>query len=524
MSRKRLRPDYVIRNYSYACKIMGPVPQIVWNTARKMQWLWNGLVEMHDKVLDGFSEDTTKQQKTAAYDAFWRNAYTFIKDTGDAYGLSCWQKWHVLDTFKDSQKRWSKKRSGKPSSHYGLKRILIPHRTDPGGVDAEWLYTDHDRKHTAILEPTEGHHWRDAYMTIGGERVQLRVLLHREIPEGAILKRVALVGRYEPSFRTPQHNGWEWEFLASIEMPAPEPAKPARRAMALDLGWRVREDGIRVAVVTDGEHFWEWILPFDLSNAQMRRRQRFYAERGLTLQTTGNWRELWDMQSSIDMALEDCKRHLRNLDITAWPEEAKLLMAQLTKVRATGLRHLRRTLEESGIVIKALTIWEEAYTLAIRRRRGAEIHCQRSRNHLYRHLADWLARHADIVSWEGNLDLKRLAEEDSDSFAIRHGQKYRQIAGLSVLRQYIRESVAKYGRTLLDVNMNKTSRICSVCFGEIAKTSKLEVSCDNGHFEDTDINSSLNLYRAIPVAQRRMLRELPQIDREQLARGLRRLA
>jgi hypothetical protein len=523
MPRKRLRPDYVIRNYSYACTIAGPVPQVVWDTARHMQNLWNMLVEMHDKILIGWDNETPKQVKTAAYDAFWRDAYTCIKDQGDTYGLSCWQKWHILDTFKDAQKRWSKKRGGRPSVHYGLKKILIPHRTDSGGVDANWLFTDHERKHTALLEPKPGRFWRKGYMTIGNERVPLRVLMHRDLPEGAILKRVALVGRYEPSFRTERHNGWEWQFLASIEMPAPTPAPPARRALAIDFGWRVRKDGIRVAVVTDGEHFWELVLPFDLANNHMRRREKHFQALHLPLTATGDWRKLWDMQSDIDLAMETCKKKLAAIKIDHWPDEAQMLMSHVHSMRAKGLRTLRQILYTSGMTVGYLEEWHKAHTVALRIRRSCEIHCQRSRNALYRNFADWIARHADTVIWEEDLHLRDIAETPNapTDYGLKHSQKYRQMAGVSTLRQYIRESLKKYGRTLLDT---KSPRTCSVCLAPMVKSKDLEVACEDGHWEDVDINNALTLFRAIPVAQRRMMREMPAIDRDQLKRGLRILA
>ena len=56
------------------------------------------------------------------------------------------------------------------------------------------------------------------------------------------------------------------------------------------------------------------------------------------------------------------------------------------------------------------------------------------------------------MSWEGDLDLKELAEApiDPTDYALKESTKYRQMAGLSLLRTYIRERMARAGKTILD--------------------------------------------------------------------------
>lgn len=523
MPRARLRPDYVCRNYTYACRISHPVPQVLWDTARAMQALWNRLVAHHDALTTPWTEETTRDVKRQAYDAFWAEAYTLVRDEGEALGLDCWPKWHVYDTFQAAQKRWRRGQGGRPKAHAGLRRLVIPYRTASGGVPLAWLWHDTPRKHTALVLG----HDRDTpgYMTMGGERVRCRVILHRLPPAEAILKRVALLGTFEPSLRTAQHDGWQWRFQLSLEMPPPGALPSQGRSAGMDVGWRVRADGLRVAVITDGVHCWEWRLPFDLANTKLRRRQRLYARHHATLESPGSWRQLWALQAEADRLLEECKAALATADHRLWPADAQALWAQAARVRAGGLRRLRRLLDDAGVVCVPLAAWASRYAVLLRRVRGAQIHLLRAREHLYRHLADWLARHFDVVSWEGDLDLHALAATDTPPEpALDASRKYRHMAGLSVLRGYVREALARYGRHLVDQKAAYTTQTCATCGAPVPPGAALVTTCVAGHAADQDVTAARNLWQALPDTERPVPPAPPGVDRAQMSRGVHRLA
>jgi hypothetical protein len=305
MPRKRLRPGWPVRNYTYACLIVGEPPQQLWDTARSMQTLWNLLIDLHEAMREGWTDDSpAKAVKAQAYqDLLGAQGHVYLacRDEGERLGLSAWQKWHVHDTFQAAMRAWRKHQRAAPRTHHGLTRILLPHRTDSGGVRIAWLWRDGDQKHTAILPPDEGHHHRRGYTTVGGVRIPLRVLLHRPLPEDAILKRLALVGTYEPSFRRPDHNGWQWQLQMSLELPPVDEAPPPTgRVAGIDLGWRVWDYGLRVAVISDGEgHHWELAIPWDMPNRGLRRRQAWHMRDGTSLDATGSWRQLWTWNVSF---------------------------------------------------------------------------------------------------------------------------------------------------------------------------------------------------------------------------------
>ena len=527
MPRARLRPDFERRNYTYDCQIRGPVPQAVWDTARAMQTLWNGLVERHDALTAPWDIETTHAEQRAGYTTFWQEAYSYVRDEGDRLALPCWPKWHIYESFQAAQRRWTRHLGGKPRAHHGLRTILVPHRTDAGGVPTAWLWRDTPSKHTALLPPDPGHHPVNGYTTVGGTRIPLRIFLHRPFPDGAMLKRIALLGHYEPSFRTERKDGWQWRIQFALEIPPFPQAPRVGRSGGLDLGWRVQKDGLRIAVLTDGMHCWEWRLPWDMANARQRRRQTWGVEHGLpALETTGNWQRLWAWQGDIDAQLDACKRALLGIEKHAWPDAALQLWQGHVKMRAGGLRRLARMLQQHDIAVPLLEAWLMEHTLRQRRFRGAQLRLLRQRNSLYRLLADWLARSFDVLSWEGDLNLKKMAEDVTDQIALEHAKKYRQMAGLSVLRQDIREALAKRGRRLVETPAAWTTRRCSVegCDGLIVPTAALQLQCSNGHWEDTDVNSAANLWVAIPRAIRSTSRIVPLIDRVPLERSIHVLA
>lgn len=516
----RLRPDYQRITYSYACTLLHPIPETLWTTARAMQTLWNRLVAAHDILVETLDPDTPKDVKYASYGMFWHEAYLIVRDEGERLALTAWPKWHIYDTFRLAQQAWARGRANKPKIHHGLRQIIIPHRMQSGGVPVEWLWRDGPDKHTAILPPLVGHHWRDGYMTVGGERIAWRILLHREVPTEAILKRVALTGRFEPSLRHQGDDGWRWSVLLSLEIPPWPSAEPTGRSMGLDVGWRVRKTGLRVAVVTDGTRAWELLLPWENANRQLRRRQQHYASKdGVALETTGNWRRLWTWQSEIDQALEACKAALRSLDHTTWPEEARQMWQGHVRMRSGGLRRLARVLLADGCTVTCLDEWLVRHAVSQRRFRGAQLHILNQRKALYRLFAEWIARYADVVSWEGDLNLKTLAEADvTGNAALQQARKYRQMAGLTQLRQYIHEALAKRGRQVVDHEAAYTTQRCSVegCLGVITPGADLFLYCSEGHGEDQDVNAARVLWQDIPHSQRTMSRHVPLVDRDAL--------
>ena len=101
---------------------------------------------------------------------------------------------------------------------------------------------------------TEGQEWRYARLRVGSNAdrspvwLEIPIVYHRDIPADALIKsasatRRVLAGKVR----------WQLNVMVSLPMPVP---KVGERAIALDIGWRLLPQGVRVAYWQDaaGKH------------------------------------------------------------------------------------------------------------------------------------------------------------------------------------------------------------------------------------------------------------------------------
>lgn len=504
MPRKKLRPENTPYVYAYDIQIPD-VPEIVFEVAKGQRDLWNWLAVEHSALVARVAE-ADKSLKKAAYDEFWKQAYNHTKTEGERLGLPSRAKWQVLDAFKASQSKWAKKQGGMPSIKRGLRKINIENVTESGtGASVRWIFTDSNRKPFHLRRPSG---LVRGYFKINDERVHFSTVLHREMETDCILKRYALCGTYEPAFRE-----WRWKLILLMERP-PRPQMHGNVVASMDMGWRRREDGLRIGVIyaADGAH--EIFLPFDLANRSERKQAARFGDTEMTRDIRG----IWDLQAIQDLALESCKKTLRAMDRSAWPEDAREGMAGIVKMRAGGLRKIRRALYDAGIVITCLEEWHARHVELSKRIRKAQLRIFATRNAIYRNLAAWLSRNCAVLAWEDDLSLKDLAEDESGQHAIDNAQKYRQFAGLSILRGYIREKMAS---RIPPIPGSYTTQECQICGGHVEPGAAVMLACENGHLRDQDLNAALALYNRLPEELRAMPGGRLSVDRSQISRNLR---
>ncbi|HZS03789.1 MAG TPA: hypothetical protein VFD58_02860 [Blastocatellia bacterium] len=278
------------------------------------------------------------------------------------------------------------------------------------------------------------------------------------------------------------------------------------RAAGLDLGWRVREDGLRVGYLTDDSgHRYELLLPFVFGNSNARRRERYERERGFTPWDTTDWRALAELQAAEDALIEDCKARLalvEEADRVGWPEATRRRFTILQKVRSAGLRRAFRELSEAGVTgdtVQILTEWQGKADVMRKRIRVAQLKSADKRRDSYRKLADWLSRNFDQLVWEGDFNLKGLAEAPGGDYARKNSRRYRFVASLHTLRLYIEQSFAKRGRALVNCGAAYSSRVCPQCGCRIEPSPGLLVECENGHRGDQDALTSRLLLSTLGV-------------------------
>jgi len=497
-----------------------------------MRDLWNELVSIFEKAVNLDTKDEanvpqlSKEDRQAVYLPLQyrktveteKNVATYQRATelwtGSVPSLHLigWQYKGVLPSacyeaviarFLVTVKEWSKapKVKGPPRRKFGLDQINVPLVFNEG-KPTDWLSSDapnapvgvrfvpkEDRK---ILKQLDlGQYLRNGFFEVGvnRERIDLHVAVHRTLPAGRI-KRVSLVCRREQAF------GWAWSLQVQVEHPALPTLPTIGRIAGLDLGWRVREDGLRLGVLTtsDGQSI-EISLPFLFGNREARKNSKWIKAKNIEDHTILDWRDLWRRQAAEGEWLELCKQKLAALpdeEREKWPEDARQTWTGRVKMRDGGLRRLLRMLREANTETEAIPILEEWDTKArlLRRRiRGAQLTALQHRDDHYRKLADWLARSFDALAWEGDLGLKEMAEDDSGEPALENAKTYRHLANLHTLRLYVRQAFAKHGRELKDCKTAWTNR-CFYCDAYIEPTSKLLAVCENGHKTDIDRSAS----------------------------------
>lgn len=552
MARKLNNPDMPSMAYKYDIRIIGNIPQKVWDTAKLMNRLWNEFVACHDAACVAMKNADKETRK---------EFFGHLLRTGAGGGLYEWAKtykgnlpnqyyWYVFETFIKAQKRFAQGKGGAPKPKFGLQRMLFPYPIGGGGVTIDWLHNGGRAYVRDTQGPTRGHFIvcselvpEDTAMP-DGELVKCDVLvpfeivMDRPLPEGALIKRVELSGFHERPFE------WKWSLIVSLQIP-PHPVllKTGRRA-GLDLGWRNMGDGIRIGVLADNAgDLHELRLLYDLTSASDRKFIVRLKTQGISnLPLPRDPRAIQVTQRKMDDRLEACKIDLAGVDRSEWPGDARQMIAGVVKMRAGGLRRVRRALFKAGISYEFLEDWYFWHDAHLRRMRAAQIDWIASRNYLYRCIASWIANNYDVLGWEGDLGLKAMAEEagkkktkrkdkhaqagewenrTQDERILKSSQKNRQWASLHILRGYIREAMNKRGRDLQDHPAAYSTQICNECGLRVTPGAELLLECEDRHLQDQDVNAARRFLTVVQNKTRAVAGFSASVNHSQLLRIIR---
>lgn len=520
MPRKRSRPDWPITVYRFWTKPIGTLPQAAWDQAKSMQWLWNSLVERRrslDQEISKLEDKALAKELRADFD---EEVKDFLRSTEVKERLNWEAIEAVAERFATASREIAKKQvawARLPAADRAIKRrpelrfsgrlehINLPHRYTGGGIPASKLFSP--RSSRCRLDPvpdsaysanTREHRrermTRGVFGLPGNESIQFHTILHRPIPSDAIVKIVSWVGRLHPT------HGWNWSLNITVETPAYEPRQHfTGRGAGLDIGWRKMDGYLRVGILRDTDgHTVELRLQLD-ETATSR-------SKWLGLPATID--DIYELDSRIAGRVEAAKDALRKLDWEKLPPQASSSLAHLQTMRQGGLVKLMRTLEArdeadgdentTQQALELLRAWRvENDELRRSRTLGLDRLVGRKR-WIYENIAAWLAERYDLVIWEGELDLKRMAENVKGDVALEAAARYRQWAAPSELRHHIRRAFAKSGARLIDEEAAWSTRRCAEC-GEMAEPSaRLILTCPNGHKFDQDKNAASNFLQLLP--------------------------
>lgn len=306
------------------------------------------------------------------------------------------------------------------------------------------------------------------------------MVLHRALPADGVVKEIA-IGRRRVGSR------WRWEARLTLEaqsfLVAP---RPTRRRCAIDLGWRVREAGLRVGYLVGSDGFKrELLLPREILDtldhvASLRAIRRGNFNLQLTLLT--QWLAT---QRSVPEWLDEHRQYL-----PLWKSEARLteLAWQWSRNRFAGDVEIYPDLERWRRRELHLMQWESAErTRALLRRRER-----------YRLLALKVAKRYDLVIL-AKLDLrqlKRLPAPEQDDAAVAAVRRHRTYAAVGELRQALLLATGNTGAAIQTVDAQHSTSLCHACgcMCQWDHAADLEHTCEHcGERWDQDVNAAENL-------------------------------
>jgi rubrerythrin len=312
------------------------------------------------------------------------------------------------------------------------------------------------------------------------KNVRWPIFLNRPIPDGAVIKEVVIHRR-----KVSHHVRW----TATFTCRQPSSSRSiGKRVVAIDLGWRRLNDGMRVATVMDDTEDEFVILPdhlvtvHDWLDGQKKHRGAVHdkiVERlrdlswpaaPLALQVTAQWWRAIPMNRLVP-------RHTARL-VLAWRDHSDWGREDFIAADEWR-RHDKR-------------IWERVTHRSNR--------AQRERLDRYRKAAKHIVAGAGIVILEDfRLDrMARTTDEGLPNTVKKMVQRNRAIAGTSVLRQWIKIEAEKLGAQI-HLHRGVSTWLCSDCGHRLQPKdpSRLHQQCPHcSHAFDQDLEACRNMLAA----------------------------
>ena len=314
------------------------------------------------------------------------------------------------------------------------------------------------------------------------------IVYHRPLPDGPIKWARLHVGR------TGATRTYSVQFVIDAAPRALPPPTP--HSVAIDVGWRKMESGVRVAVWMDTAG----------GGGELRIPQRLL----------DRWAKVQDLESIRDKnyngALEWLLAHR---EAGSWPE-------WLT--RATEHAHAWRSQERLASLVwrwkdqrfdgdsdcyETLEAWRKQDKHLLQWAAHQRANVLLARREIYRLFACSVARYSRVVIED--LDLRDFAElpdvPDDPRTAAARGRRF--LAALSTLREAVVYAVRRAGGEVHDANPAGTTRTCHLCgfVGTWDAAEKIEHTCSGCGLQwDQDVNAAENLLRALQCGETKPIR------------------
>lgn len=350
---------------------------------------------------------------------------------------------------------------------------------------------------------------RTLWLRIGSEErapvwAKFPIRYCRDLPPHAVIKWVRVL-----AVRRATKLLWKAQFILEGEGLNPLPT-PTEGAVGIDIGWRIRPNGVRVAVWTnDTGATGELLLPREL--------------------ITG-WEKAESLQSIRDQAFNDTVAALalaRETRGDRWPEWLKQetrYVAQWQKYKsANRLARLcwqwRKESHKPGLVpadlelLRVIESWRKQDKHLYEWQANQTARVLDTRKYIYRCFAkDMATKYRQVAVEEMDLrDFAELPEEDEpkDSPSAAAARPRRFKVALSTLREALLDAVVRADGEWVTIEPAHTTKKCATCgtMNVFDAAKNLEHTCSGcGQAWDQDANAARNLLRAAQrgesVAQR----------------------
>jgi len=577
--RERLHKDWPIKVLVYPCWPIGEPPVELWDTAHEMRRLWNAFASLFRDALEADVKDEAGKPSLSKEDRakVWapinmNNLREVGKGWKEKLDQACRES--VVNRFLKTVNNWRKnsRENGPPRFRRAaeMDTVSIPLEYNYG-KSAEWLnkgegtagvrYTLDIKKNA----PRDGNgapllseedllaYLNNGHFSVGVSRARLDLHIAYGgrsgkkkyfLPPGCRIKAVSLCGKRDSA------HGWSWSFQVRLEHPPGSSRPLTGRVCGWDaVGWRLMDGYIRIGVIADNAgHFYEVRVPLAIGELSRRvRREKAHCEKqGWEYTKPTTWDDLRELDSRYSKALDACKNEVRKTyeeEKDKWPPEARRRMGGFAKMRDSGLRRLRRKLEESDSAAKeTIDNWDAEAAQLNKMIRAFEIHAAMAKRAAFRQIAAWLDAF-DRVAWSAEPGLKSMAEaagkrkqrrkekyletgqweeRTPEERVFENSQKFRQIVGLHNLRQFVKErhgvgcfcgdhllqhednqggclacDCQAFNPRLMNCDAPYSTQACPECGGAIKRGHKLLLRCENGHERDQDVSQSLHLLGSI---------------------------
>lgn len=508
MAHKTLERKTEMRVFKFGAKPLEELPDAFWQTAKTCQFIWNELVGMRNKLTENFERLKISGKENIKvrikywkeFDMIWRD---YLKSVEVKNLLGNDEREFLLNKFEVADKCAKKEKTGL-NKQFGLDKIYFRHRYSGGGKPlAE--FQKQSSKGFSFLFPVQKHYFyntkADRKKRIGAGvfgcvkdrqtvfSFPFSAIIHREIPENAIVKSVSWVGkRLKNRGFNNSKSDWIWSIDVAVEIPTEKRnSQTISRVAALDVGWRKNGDYLRIGAILDS----------DGNKLELRVPISHESKSAKDGKLAFSLDEIISLDEQKGNLVQETKAKLKKLGVK-----------NLIKMREGGLfRMISET--ENGDVLDVLKDFNVKFLPLSSKRVRSFDRLNKYRDWLYQNIASWLAENYDSLIWEGQLNLKKMAEDRKDLNKVktiadyelekirRKSAKYRNFASIYGFRDYLKKAFAKKGKSIIDGVTAYSSRTCSECGEKVNKFHNVEFVCSNGHNFDRDFNAAKNLLNQV---------------------------